>query len=200
MPTVRLPRLQANWQEQPQLLERYWDEAMTTIEKLLTQIISIPAIQEALNNLEQTIIDAQTAADNANQAAETAQQTTNTQAKESSLVQSYVSNYSNPLIEADSNGDITVADHTRVYGNITLNPSVAVEGATFSTTGLADDVVRIYYVDADRSGGVVTYEYTIDPEPPVAQSGDIHSVGAVVIPSVGNRPGREIRPPGYIEP
>ena len=173
---------------------------MTTIEKLLTQIISIPAIQEALNNLEQTIIDAQQAADNANQAAVVAQAVSIQQANDSSLIQSYVSLPSGQLLVASSTGVVTISTHNRVYANQGLNPTVSVQGGNISTGAAPDSVVRVYYHDPDRQGGNVTYQWTVDPQEPVAQGGDVHSVGAVSIPQTGTQSGRGVRPAGYIEP
>lgn len=187
----RLPRLPFNWREQPQLFERYWDETLSNIEKTLNAILDIPLI-------EQAVAAAQAAAAAAQDAANTAQSAVDGQSSEMSLVNSYTNGFVGSLISASSSGDITIASHTRVYGNPTLNPNRSVTGATFSTTAVSGDIVRVYYDDPSRSGGAVTYQYTVDPADGPVQTGNRHSVGAVVIPAAGSQDGNYIRPPGYI--
>ncbi len=59
-----------------------------------------------------------------------------------------------------SAGAITVSAHTRVYPD----KSVAVTGVTGQATGaVVDDLVLIYYDDAARAGGAVTYAAIILP-------------------------------------
>lgn len=188
----RLPRLPVNWKEQPQLFERYWDETLLSLEKTLNAIIAIPLIQQA-------VLVAQAAANTAQAAANSAQNVADAQTAEASLVSSYTSVASGDLITASSTGSVTVATHTRTYGNATLNPPRSVTGATFTTTAVAGDVVRIFYDDASRAGGSVTYQYTIDPATPPVQTGNRHVVGAVLIPSSGSQSGKNTRPPGYID-
>jgi len=184
---IKLPRLPYGWKDQPQLFERYWHEAMSQIEKNINDLLSIPAIEAA-------IVAAQTAADNANAAAANV-------TSDSSLINSYVdsASYSGSLITCDNAGSITIQTHTRVYGDSTLNPSVSVTGATITATGaVAGDIVRIYYNDSSRTGGAVTYSYTIDPAAPPVQKGTVHSVGVVEVPVVGTTDGQEIKNPGYV--
>lgn len=191
---INLPRLPVGYEKVPGLFPRYWDQAMSNIEKAVNEVLAIPAIQTA-------IAAANTAAANANAAAATAQNTANTQAQESSLVSSYIdpNSFTGDLISVSSTGSVTVKTHTRVYGNSTLNPSVSVTGATFSVSGVVSgDIIRIYYNDPTRAGGSVTYVTTVDPNPPLAQSGNTHSVGAGSVPGTGSTPGKIIRPPGYI--
>lgn len=187
----RLPRLPFNWKEQPQLFERYWDETLSNLEKTLNAILDIPLI-------EQAVADAQAAAAAAQGAADTAQSAVDGQASETSLVNSYTNGFVGSLISADSAGNVTIASHTRVYGNPTLNPNRSITGATFSTTGGAGDIIRVYYDDPTRAGGAVTYQYTVDPAAGPVQTGNRHSVGAVKIPAAGSQDGNYIRPPGYI--
>ena len=71
--TFRLSRLPTNWQDQPQLFERYWDETLTQLEKALNSILEIPLIQASLVAVNAATANAQTAANNANTAAATAQ-------------------------------------------------------------------------------------------------------------------------------
>lgn len=223
--SVKLPRLPTNWQAQPQLLERYWDLTMTQIEGILTQLLELPIIKQAIEDAQAAADAAASDAANAQLTATVAQSTANTALSdaataqatadaantaasgagtdatasltEQSIVNSYPSGGS-PLIESDSLGSITIDAHNRVYGNPSINPTVSVFGDTFSTTAVAGDIVRIYYDDPSRSGGSVTYQYTIDPAAPPVQSGSRHSVGAVVIPTTGTTSGIPLGPPGYV--
>jgi len=202
----RLPRLPVGWKDQPQLFERYWDEAMGQIEKTLRSILVLPEIQEAIARAEAAAQTAQDAADTATMAAssaagqaQAAADQAQTAALEASLVNSYPQVASGPLITASSAGVISIANHTRVYGDSTLNPSVSVTGGTIDTGAVAGNIVRIYYSDPARAGGTVTYSFTIDPETSPAQGANIHSVGAAQIPDTGSIPGRNVNKPGYID-
>lgn len=187
---LKLPRLTHGWDKQPQLLERYWDIQATKLEGVLNQILSIPLIIDALADLDAATQAAQDAADNANAAAGAV-------TSESSLVNSYISNFTPPVISVDSTGLVTIANHDRVYGDPVLNPTVSVVGDTISTGEPTGSLIRVYYIDPARAGGAVTYLYTVDPADPPVQGGDTHSVGAVTVPGVGSVDGGFIRPPGY---
>lgn len=54
MAVFKLPRLPTNWQEQPQLFERYWDDAMSKIEANLNSLLTIPGVQAAILDLQAT--------------------------------------------------------------------------------------------------------------------------------------------------
>lgn len=199
--TIRLPRLPVNWQDQPQLFERYWDEAMTRLEDTLNAILTIPELQDAIDA-------AQSAANNANSAAATAQAAADASAaaaqataKETSIVNSYVNGFTPPLLSVTTSGVVTIANHDRVYGDPTIDPTVSVTGATVNTMATEGQVVRIYYDDPARAGGTVSYQWTIDPNPVPVQGGSRHSVGVVTIPETGQPPsdGNYIKPPGYVE-
>ena len=187
---LRLPRLPQNWQDQPQLFERYWDDAMTQLEKSLNAILEIPSLQDAIQQ-------AQLAADNANQAAEGLSQQTTAQAREQSLINSYVTGIT---LTADTAGLVTISSHQRVYGDQSLNPTVTVNGSSISTGKPAGSVIRIYYDDPERDGGSVSYQFTTDPSDPPVQTGDRHSVGVVTVPAVGqpDDEGDYVKPPGYV--
>lgn len=190
--SVRLPRLPSNWATQPQLFERYWDEILNQLETTLNAILDIPLIQQAVQ-------DAQDAADTAQAAANSAQIVAVNQTAESSLVNSYTTVVSGDLVSAAFNGDITVQTHTRTYGNSGLNPTVSVTGAIISTGAATGSFVRIYYDDPTRSGGAVSYLFTVDPADPPVQTGSRHVVGAVQVPTSGTKPGKNIQAPGYID-
>lgn len=190
--TIKLARLPTNWQDQPKLVERYWDVSMTQIEKTLNAILAIPLIEDALADLDTAIAAADASAANANAAASAV-------TSESSLVNSYVSNFTAPLISADNLGNVTITLHDRVYGDPSLNPTVSVTGAVIATAAAPTSVVRVYYNDASRAGGAVTYLFTVDPAAPPVQGGNLHSVGAVTIPAAGTLGGKNISPPGFVE-
>lgn len=184
---LKLPRLTQGWDKQPKLLERYWDILCKSIEESINQILELPIILEALN---QAIENAQNAANNANGVADTV-------TAEQSLVTSFPTNYTSPLVSANSLGKVTIANHSRQYGDPTLNPTVTVQGGSLLTGATSGSVVRIYYNDPTRQGGVVTYLYTVDPAPIPVQGGDVHSVGSVEIPATGSVDGGVVRPPGW---
>jgi hypothetical protein len=208
MASFRLPRLPVNWKEQPQLFERYWDETLLQIEKTLNAILDIPVIKQAVQDAQSAAVNAQQAAETAQQAAENANSNAGSAseaaaaaAQEASLVNSYVSGYSGSLITASATGIVNIAQHTRVYGDPSINPSVTVNGGSINTGAQQGDVLRIYYNDPTRAGGNVTYKFTNDSlgDAPPAQKGVLHSVGAVLIPASGNNNGKPLRPPGYVE-
>ncbi len=191
---IKLPRLPLGWKNQPQLFERYWHEAMTQIEKTLNDVLAIPAIEAAIAAANDAAIAANNAAIAANDAIDA-------QRSDTSLTNSYVdtSSYVGTLITCTSAGLVTIKTHTRIYGDPSLNPNSSVTGNTF-TVGAAvpGDLIRIYYADTNRTGGSVTYQYTIDPAPPPVQTGNIHSVGVVEVPVTGTANGKEIKNPGYV--
>lgn len=195
---TRFPRLPSNWKEQPQLFERYWDETLNGIEDIFNQILALPIIIDALANLEVATAAAQAAADAAQTAADGANTAADALKEETSLTGSYPSNFTAPLLSADDLGNVTIANHDRVYGNSTLNPTVSVTGDTIATAEVAGSVLRFYYVDSTRVGGAVTYLYTVDPATPPVQTGDTHSVGVVTIPATGTVDGADLKPPGYV--
>lgn len=195
---VRLPRLPINWKEQPQLLERYWDEAMTRIEETFNAILQIPELQTAITAAQAAADAANAAAGNAQSVADGAVIANDATTKEQSILTSYVSNFTDPLITATSVGVITIDNHDRVYGDSTLNPTVAVTGGVINPAVSPGDVVRIYYDQPSRTGGAVTYQWTIDPADPPVQGGDRHSVGAVEIPAAGTNDGKPLRNPGFV--
>jgi hypothetical protein len=180
---MKLPRLPLNYQKQPELLERYWDRTMSSIESLFDKLLAVPAIQDYITQLQDvtaqaTEVIASSKADN-------------------SLVTSFVQSAA-PVLSADSTGVVTILTHTRVYGDSVLNPNVTVNGGTLNTGATSGQKVRVYYVDVSRTGGPVTYQYTIDPTPAKAQSGETHSVAAVIIPASGSVTGLGLEPPGYL--
>jgi len=151
---------------------------------------------EAVDALQQEQIDAilaaQTAADNANAAADAAQSA----ATDLTSAQELSNSSLNPpvVLSAASTGVITITGHNRVYGG--SGGTVAITGGTVS--GFASgDYVNVYYSDATRAGGTVTFLGTTGT---IAQEGAIHTIGGVQIPVTGSENGYGYYPPGYIPP
>lgn len=103
--------------------------------------------------------------------------------------------YTDPVsvLTADSTGTVTIAAHTRRYLDGT---SVAVDGG--SVAGLSG-YVTVYYDDAGREGGAVSYQGTTSA---VSQEGHRHIVGSVQIPGAGEPPATGSGPsgPGFTPP
>lgn len=195
---------------------RFTTATLRTLNAILQQlaeainaIAEIPEIQEALANAQDAIVAAQDAADaanaaaaNAQSAADQAQGATDAVASEISLNNSYPADYVEPLFEADEFGNITIADHKRIYGDQAIDPTVDVDAGSVNAAGvIAGQVVRVFYDDPSRNGGVVTYQFTTIAAQ-AAQTGSRHSIGSVRIPSSGAPPiaGTPTLPPGGAYP
>lgn len=103
------------------------------------------------------------------------------------------SSYTDPtaVLTASGDGTITIAAHTRRY---TDGSSASVNAG--SVSGLANETTyTVYYTDASREGGAVTYETSAMV---VAQSGNVHVVGRVEVPAsgAGNNSGTSPTAPG----
>jgi hypothetical protein len=189
---VRIPSFQANQQVvtengrfTPSAL-RALNDALTTLGGAINTLANIPEIQAALVTLDAATTAAQTAANNANTAAATTTAATN-------LANSSVSGLTMTATDAGTNVTVTISAHTRKYGD---NTTVSVLGG--SLTALAyDTTYYIYYDQASRLGGAVTYASTTDPAV-AAQIGNRHVVGAVTTPLSGGAPedGDPVLPPG----
>lgn len=124
-------------------------------------------------------------------------QAANDNATTTTAAVSLAGSFINPVgvLTASNDGSITIAAHTRIYGGGT---SVSVDGG--SVSGFAPgNYVSVYYADAARVGGAVTYLGTTNA---VSQSGNIHVVGQVAIPAVGETSTSGTGPtaPGYTPP
>ncbi|MGL4975987.1 MAG: hypothetical protein ACRC56_11885 [Bosea sp. (in: a-proteobacteria)] len=179
---------------------RLWDRVMTAIETSLDALAdTIAAVQAA----QAAAALANTAASNAQAAATSAQAAADGVASVSAgltLQNSSVTGLTVTASDAGSNATITVSAHTRIYAD---GASVAV--AASSVTGLAYSTSYwIYYDQAGRAGGTVTYQATIDSSVAFWSAGtpDRHFVGAARTPGSGGVavPGRPTLPPGYVEP
>jgi hypothetical protein len=192
--SVRLPRLQnstpiTDRDGRPSLpFQRYWQSFAEQIERTINTIASILGITE---ELEQALQQAQAAIVIAQDAAATAQEAVAAQGRETALQSSTIDPSS---VLTATVTDITIAPHTRMYGDGTSAP---VTGATITATA-SGDTDYVFYDDPDREGGAVAYQVTTTQ--PI-QSGDRHVVGAVTIPATGTAEGGDgPRPPGYVAP
>jgi hypothetical protein len=89
---------------------------------------------------------------------------------------------------------VTISAHTRVYGDGT---SVAVNAGSVLAQPYST-LVYIYYDDAARTGGTVTYLATTS-QATAAQTGDRHLVGQVMTPAAAAPPtdGDYVGAPGF---
>lgn len=110
--------------------------------------------------------------------------------------QSYTSGCTITGTDAGSDASITISAHDRIYSS----KSVDVDGATIS--GLAfGTTYSIYYDDAVRAGGAVSYQVTTTPGNafPSSSHPNRHNVGAVTTPADGaaDTTGYVTLPPGW---
>lgn len=170
---------------------RRLNDVFAQIVTLLNAIALLPEIQAQLLLLDQKTDNLDAATQAALDAAALAQATTDATKREQALVNSYIE--PDTVLTADP-VNITIAAHTRKYADGTSAP---VNGGSVPS-GAANETDYVYYVDAARTGGTVTYQVTTTP--PV-QTGDTHVVGAVMIPEAGTVDGGEgPRRPGYVTP
>ncbi len=152
------------------------------------------AAQAAADSAEASAATATTAAESAQTSADTAQSSADGANSVAALTASGVT--PNPLTATDAGSDakITVAAHTRVYG----------DGSTLSIAGPVDLTGRaystlyfVYYDDPTRADTTPSYQTTTS-EATAAQTGDRHLVGMVLTPAAAAPPndGDYVRPPG----
>ncbi len=173
---------------------RLWDETMSRIESVVNDqaalLAAVAAAQAAADTAQTAADSAQTAADNAQSAVDGVAAV----AEDLSLQNSFPSGVSLSAADAGTDVTITISAHTRNYGDGT---SVAVSAGT--VTGLPYSATRfIYYDDAARTGGAVTYLASTSE---IVQAGIRHSVGGVITPAAGLPPndGVIVRFPGYVD-
>jgi hypothetical protein len=129
----------------------------------------------------------------ATNAAATALNAAQTVTNVSAISNSFVTGVTITATDAGSNVTLTISAHTRVYGD---GSSVAVFAG--SITGLPYSTLEyVYYDDAARVGGAVTYLATTSSAT-AAQAGIRHTVGSATTPAALGAPisGKFVRPPG----
>ena len=192
---LKLPRLQrtvplVDQNGFPTLaFHQWWDEVARNLETTVTAVeTNVTAIQAALDaaaaanaaaeTAQAAAETANTAASDAATAATNAQDAADATAAEASLVNSYVDGVTLTGSDAGASASIAITSHTRVYGDGT---SVSVNSGNL--TGLSySTLYYVYYVDAARTGGAVSYQATTS-QTTAAQTGDTHLVGSVTTPA-----------------
>lgn len=199
---LKLPRLQNNQQLidangfPTDVFVLWWQQVAEQVEASINGIaVALEAAGIALDAADA----AQAAADAADAAAAAAQGAANNVTDAASLANSYVTGITVTATDIGASVTISISAHTRVYGDGT---SVSVSGGVitgqpYSTT------LYIYYDQASRAGGSVTYVATTNIDD-VAQLNDRHSVAQVDTPAAAAPPnnGGGVRPPGgnFAEP
>lgn len=158
------------------------------------------AAQAAADTAQAAAVTAQAAAASASTdaaaadaAATTAQTSADGANSVAALTASGVTGLTITATDAGANVTVTLSAHTRVYGDGT---TVSVNGG--SVTALSySTLYYIYYDQASRAGGAVTYAATTS-ETTAAQVGDRHLVGSVMTPAAAAPPtdGDYVRAPG----
>jgi hypothetical protein len=170
--------------------QRKIEQIEAAFQSLEEQVAAIAAAQAAANAANAAAVAADAAAVAAQGAADDA-------ASISQITSSGVSGLTMTATDAGANATITISGHTRVYGDGT---SVSVTGG--SITGLAySTTYYVYYDQASRLGGAVTYQATTS-QATGAQTGNRHALGAVTTPAAAGAPinGNNNLPPGVVEP
>lgn len=140
------------------------------------------------DNAQTSADAAQLAADTAQAAADAAQSAADANAKEQSLVSSGI--LPRTVVTASSAGVVSIATHTRYYGDGT---SVAVNAGSIPGNAVGAQVF-VSYLDADHVGGAVVYLASATFQP---QTATRHVVGSVTIPATGTATGEPgPAPPG----
>lgn len=172
-----------------QMFHRWWDQVAKTLEdnfnSLETAVLDIQAAQDAADTATAAAATAASAAASATSAASGANSV-------ASLTNSG-NDASLSATDAGSDATVSVTAHTRYYGDgstASVN-SGSVTGLSYST------LYYIYYVDAARTGGAVTYLATTSAAT-AAQTGDKHLVGSVTTPAASDpdTSGYPVLPPG----
>lgn len=167
-----------------------WDKAMQEIENSVNAVIDAQNAADAANagaaaaNAAATA--AQIAADNAQTAADDA-------TAQTAIANSYVTGATVTATDAGASATINITAHTRFYANgtsVSVNAG-SLTGRSYST------LYYIYYDQASRAGGAVTYQSTTTAAD-AAQLGDRHVVGSVTTPAAAapDTDGGIIEPPG----
>jgi hypothetical protein len=140
---------------------------------------------------------AMTAATDATTAAATAQLAADSTTEATALANSYVTGITIGATDAGTNATITISAHSRIYAYV---PPTTVSVTGGSITGLTYSTTYfIYYDQASRLGGAVTYVTTLN-NVDVAQINDRHSVAQITTPAATApaSTGGGVRPPGGV--
>lgn len=178
------------WQRNAELVEQNFTDLEGIVADLADAVAAIEAAQDAADAANAAAAAADTAAANA-------QTTADNITDASELSGSFVSGATITATDAGSDVTVTISAHTRHYpqpDGSTVDVSVnggSVTALNYSTS------YYIYYDDAFRTGGAVTYAATTSSVT-AAQIGDRHCVGGVTTPAAAGAPtgGRTTDAPG----
>lgn len=159
---------------------RRLQDAFNTLPKMIADTVqaqlAADTAQATGDNAQIAADAAQIAADEAQAAADAAQAAADANAKEQALVTSGI--LPRVVVSAASTGVVTIASHTRYYGDGT---SVAVNAGSMPGN-VVGTKVYVSYLDAAHTGGAVTYQASATYQ---AQTATRHVVGSVTIPATG---------------
>ncbi len=181
-----------------QKFQQWWQSFAQTIE---TQEGTQDDLLAAVVAAQAAADDAQTAADTAQAAAvvaDTAADAAQTSADGANSVAALTASgvTPNPITATDAGADvtITIAAHTRVYGD---GDTLAIAGPSNLTGRAYSTTYFVYYDDPTRADTTPSYQTTTS-EATAAQTGDRHLVGSVLTPAAAAPPtdGDYVRPPG----
>lgn len=193
-----LPRLPPGEFDYPSF-QIWWQQVVEAVEAEVGALEAADAANAAAIAAAAAAAAANAAAASANTAATAAQTTADAITEADSLAKSFVTGTPPILSATDAGADATIniGAHTRNYpqpdGSL-----VSVSVSAGSVTALAYDTYYfIYYVDAGRAGGAVTY-LASEASADAAQIGDTHCVGGIKTPAAaaGDTSGNNVEPPG----
>lgn len=167
-----------------------WDKAMQEIENSVNAVIDAQNAADAANAAAAAADAAATAAQSAANNAQTAADDATAQ---TAIANSYVTGATVTATDAGASATINITAHTRFYADgtsVSVNAG-SLTGRSYST------LYYIYYDQASRAGGAVTYQSTTTAAD-AAQLGDRHVVGSVTTPAAAapDTDGGIIEPPG----
>ena len=178
---LKLPRLQArvavtdNAGMPDRAFHQWWDTFAKSLETAINDLADSVALIAAAQDAADL---ANAAAASADAAAAAAQGAADDAAATSALANSGVTGATITGTDAGANATVNITAHTRIYGDGT---SVSVNSG--SVTALSySTLYYIYYDQASRAGGAVTYAATTS-DTTAAQTGDRHLVGSVTTPA-----------------
>lgn len=182
------------------LIQNAWKSLEVAFNGLEQAVVAIQEAQaaadaanQAAENAQNAADAAQTAADSADAAAGGAQDAAEATAAASALATSGVTGLTMEALDAGADARIDISAHTRVYGD---GSTVAVSAGAIATLAY-DTIYYVFYHDAGRAGGAVTYQASTNSAD-AAQTGDTHSLGTVKTPLAAGAPTPAIPnpPPG----
>jgi len=187
---VRIPQLQQNIpvvDAEGRMTNEFARRLNEILGSLANAVNGVIDAQNAAAQARMAAETAQAAAETAQQAAEQAQQQGGEQNREQALVSSGI--MPRIVVRASATGNVSIATHTRYYGDGT---TVEVDAGGVDDGYMPGDQVFVSYVDASRTGGLVIYEGSLSFQ---SQTNDRHVVGSVVVPDTGTRAGEAGPPP-----